>query len=328
MTFVATSVPDDEIEAELIASLPPDELAAYLERNQREAEARRRADHRAAVAAPLNRRRPGDPGSLTEAAERVRPVALAREQLLPVVPALLDLLPDPGLARGSMVSVGAAQGGGSTALALALAAAPSAAGSWVASVGLPQVGLVAAAELGVALERFAVITPPPDDAWATVVAALVGAFDVVLMGPPPLSRLAEARRLATRARERGSVLVQLDPTGTGRLEVDLRLTVLHAEWVGLGEGHGHVRGRRLQVEATGRRRASRPRRADLWLLDPSGRLLVDLDVAVAEVDVDGSSYAGSDADQLVAARRDRIRRVAREPLPAPTPAVAAWSDAG
>lgn len=317
------SVPDDEIEAEFAASLPPDELAAYLERVQRQAHEQRRADRQTAVAAALVRHRPGDPRSLAEAAERVRPVSLARDQLLPVIPALLGLLPDPGLARGSMVSVGATNGGGSTALALALAAASSAAGSWVASVGLANVGLAAAAELGVALERFAVITPPPDDTWATVVAALVGAFDIVLMGPPPVARLAEARRLATRSRERGSVLIQIDPMGTSRLEVDLRLTVRRAEWVGLGQGHGHVRGRRLEVEATGRRRASRPRRVDLWLLDPSGRLLV------GEAD-DAAAYAGSDVDQLVAARRDRIRRVARQPLPAPPPVApaAVWSDAG
>jgi hypothetical protein len=117
------SVPDDEIEAEFAASLPADELVVYLERVQREAEQRRRADRKAAVGAALVGRRPGDPRSLVEAAERVRPVSLARDQLLPVVPALLDLLPDPGLARGSMVSVGATRGGGSTALALALAAA-------------------------------------------------------------------------------------------------------------------------------------------------------------------------------------------------------------
>ena len=223
---------DDELEAELLASLPADERDEHLARRQAEQEERRRAQIRAANAAPLARRRPGDPRSTAEAAERVRPVALAREQLLPVVPALAELLPDAGLARGSMITVGATGGGGATALALALAAAPSAAGSWVAAVGLPQVGLAAAAEHGLALERFAVVRTPPDDQWATVVAALVGAFDVVLLGPAPAARLGEARRLATRARERGSVLVTIDPAGRSLLEVDLRLTVVGSDWLG------------------------------------------------------------------------------------------------
>ena len=46
------------------------------------------------------------------------------------------------------------------ALALALAAGPSAGGSWAAAVGMPDLGLVAAAEAGIALERFALVPYP------------------------------------------------------------------------------------------------------------------------------------------------------------------------
>ncbi len=60
--------------------------------------------------------------------------------------------------------------------------------------------------------------------------------------------------------------------GSG-LEVDLRLTVTAAEWQGLGQGHGHLTARRVVVEATGRRRAARARRAELWLPDGRGRIL-------------------------------------------------------
>jgi hypothetical protein len=228
-------------------------------------------------------------------APKVRPVALAREQTLPVLPALGCLLPDGVLQRGTTVAVTRVPGGavtGTTALALALAAAPSQTGSWTAVVGLPTLGLVAAHELGVVLERLAVIGSPPPEAWATTVAALIGAFDVVLVGVPRSVRVADTRRLAARARERGTVLVQLDERGLpaagpagrparsarsarGELEPDVRLTVVAADWHGLGAGHGHLRGRRVRIEATGRRRAAQPRHAALWLPGPDGKVAID-----------------------------------------------------
>lgn len=213
--------------------------------------------------------------ALAEVVARTRPVSLAREQTLPVLPALGGLLPDASLARGSTVAVTGAS------LALALAAGPSRAGSWVALVGVPWLGLGAVAGLGLALERVAVVAPPEPVAWATVVAALVGAFDVVLVAEPPRVRAGEARRLAARARERGTVLVAVRPSeavpcGGGatprdpRLEADLRLDAVPLAWEGVGRGHGHLRARRVRVTATGRRRAARPRTVDLWLPGSDG----------------------------------------------------------
>ena len=55
----------------------------------------------------------------------------------------------------------------------------------MALVGLPAVGLAAAAEAGVALERLVVVERPPPEHWATVVGALVGAFDAArALGEP------------------------------------------------------------------------------------------------------------------------------------------------
>lgn len=198
--------------------------------------------------------------------ERVRPVSLAGEQRLPVLPALEGLLPG-GLKRGSTVGVGGAAG--ARTLALAVCAGPSAAGSWVGALGLPSLGLVAAAEAGVSLERLLMVAEPPPSAWATVAATLLEAVDVVLAAPPAHPRAADARRLAARARERGSVLVL---TGGVRWPVplDVTLTVTAARWHGLGEGHGHLRARRVEVVGGGRGAAARERRATLWLPGTSG----------------------------------------------------------
>ncbi|MDQ6797844.1 MAG: hypothetical protein M3011_07475, partial [Actinomycetota bacterium] len=48
---------------------------------------------------------PGLPSDLAEVTGRARPVTLAGDRMLPVVPALRPLLPDGGLRRGTVVSV-------------------------------------------------------------------------------------------------------------------------------------------------------------------------------------------------------------------------------
>src|SRR4051812_29378484 len=130
---------------------------------------------------------------------------LARDRALPVVAALEPLLPD-GLRRGSTVAVEG--GAGATSLAVTLAVAASAAGSWTAVVGAPSLGLLAVTELGVVPERLLVVPEPPRDAWSSVVAALLDAVDVVLVAPGRVAP-GEARRLTARAREREVVLVAL-----------------------------------------------------------------------------------------------------------------------
>jgi hypothetical protein len=189
---------------------------------------------------------------------------LADERLLPVLPALEPLLPHPGLRRGSTVAVTR-----SAALALALVAGASAAGSWVAAVGLPDLGIVAAAETGVVLERLALVPGPGARAWPTVVAALLDAIDVVLVRSPPGLPAAQARRLTARARERGAVLVPLGPWPE---PADLRLAVTASTWHGLGQGHGSLHSRVAEVVATGRGAATRERRTLLWLPSPDGTI--------------------------------------------------------
>ncbi len=209
-----------------------------------------------------------------ELAERVRPVTLTREQRLPVLSAFEGLLPGAGLRRGATVSIGAAAGvGGATSLALALVAEASQVGSWVAAVGLPSLGLVAADELGVALERLVLVAAPERDAWGGVVAALVDGFDLIILHAGRTGvRTADARRLVARARERGAVLLQLGP---GWPEgADLQLQVTRARWDGLDDGHGHLQARKVRVTRGGRGEAAQPRRVDLWLPGPDGQVEV------------------------------------------------------
>ncbi len=213
---------------------------------------------------------PGDRIALRALGDRARPRTLAEERVLPVLPAVAGLLPGAGLQRGaSVVTTGQA----STALALALVAGASTGGSWIAVVGIPSLGLLAGAELGVCLERMVLIGSPEPSAWGTVVAALLDAFDVVVVCPKHRIRPADQRRLLARSRERGAVLVQAGGRPDAWPETpDLRLTVVTQTWRGLGPGHGHLQARRVTVEVTGRRQAARARRVELWLPGPDGRV--------------------------------------------------------
>lgn len=138
------------------------------------------------------------------------------------------------------------------ALSLALAAGPSVGGSWVAAVGMPDLGLVAAAEAGIELERFALI-PRPGKQWADVVASLIDGFDMVLARPPVHLKGGVARRLVARARERQAVLVGVGgwPEGAS-MRIDARVS----GWVGLGSGRdggaGHLSSVRRDLRPTGR----------------------------------------------------------------------------
>lgn len=179
-----------------------------------------------------------------------------RSRMLPVHPAIAGLLPWDGLRRGATVVVR-----GSTSLLFALLARATETGSWAALVGMPNLGLRAAAELGVAVERLALVRHPGTN-LPKVVAALLDGVDLVAVDP---TRLADAqlRRLSARARHRGAVLVS---TGSWP-GADLELTKETAAWTGLGDGHGHLSTRETQVRARGRGAASRPTEA--WLRLPT-----------------------------------------------------------
>ncbi|MCY4631059.1 MAG: hypothetical protein OXE75_09295 [bacterium] len=231
----------------------------------------------------------GAPGSgrdhLRLLGERVAPLTGAHERTLPVLDPLRDLLPGGALQRGWVITTG---GDGATSLALAVAAGPSAAGSWTAVVGEEGLGLAAAAEAGVVLERLLMVAAPEPRGAAETTAALVDAVDIVLVGSEVRLGAADHRRLAARLRERGSVLIHLGGDGShgagvwpggarsssGRASdpqgADVRLQVVSSRWSGLGDGWGLLRARRVSVRAQGRGAAGRPRSVDLLLPGPDG----------------------------------------------------------
>lgn len=203
---------------------------------------------RAAPSAPV--RRAGD----AAAADRSAAGALS------VPEELADLLPS-GLRRGATVSVT-----GSTSLLLfLLSGAMTGTDLWSTVVGVPNLGLVAAAEMGVPLDRLALVPHPGPD-LPSVVGALIDGMGLVAATAPAGVSDATARALSGRARSRGCVLL----VGSGWSGVDLEIGAGVRRWVGLGEGRGRLRYCDLDVEVRGRGAAARPRRATIRLPRTAG----------------------------------------------------------
>lgn len=207
---------------------------------------------------------PGVSTASTVAAERASRAdwGQAAGRMLPVAPALADLLPGAGLRRGSVVAVHH-----STSLLFALLAEATAAGAWAAVVGAPSLGIVAAAEHGVVVSRLALV-PQPGAEYPAVMAALLDGVDLVVTEPRSV-RPDVARRLAARARHRGAVLLSLGPWPSA----DVELHCTPGTWTGVLEhGAGHLRSRPVEVHARGRGAAARPRSASVLLPGQDGRV--------------------------------------------------------
>jgi len=248
-------------------------------------------------------------GTAPGSASRLVPGLLPADRVLPVLPGLTGLFPGGGLPLGGTVLLGPAAApealvgsgfgasgltsalpnrvSGLTSLLLLLLAGASSRGHWCAVAGLPELGLVAAVELGADLDRLVLVPRPGSEGrWQSVVTTLLETVDLVCLVPDAPVRPADARRLSARARERRSTLVVLDaasPTGVargfpcggpvraGRIVArwpgpsDLRCSVRESSWSGLDRGHGLLSFRQLEAEAGGRGAASRPRNSRLRL---------------------------------------------------------------
>lgn len=193
--------------------------------------------------------------------------ALPEAGPVPVLPPFAVLLPG-GLPRGQVVMVDAV---GALPLALVAGAITSMDDRWCGVVGMPEIGALAAAEMGVDLGRV-LLVDEPGERWAEVVAALLPAMAVVLVQPPSRPAAGMCRRLTALARQHGASLVVAGPWEGAYL----RLQVTSSMWAGLGQGHGRLRARRVEVVAEGRGAAGRSRSAWLWLPGPDGAVATDL----------------------------------------------------
>src|SRR5580693_5450098 len=208
----------------------------------------------------LVRRAAGVSGAALSGTALPGEAVLPDEAVLPVLPALRGLLPGGALRRGSVVATGRW-----SLLCLALAAGASAAGAWCAVVGLPQLGVAAAAGAGLVPDRM-LLVPDPGLGWPQVVASLLDGCDLVLLRPPDQPPAQARRRLEATVRRCGGVLVVAGDWDGAQT----RLTIADQEWTGIGAGHGRLRARRVQVVADGRGAGARAQARWLWLPGPDG----------------------------------------------------------
>ncbi len=208
-------------------------------------------------------------------------VISARDRCLPVDEVFASMLPDAGLLRGRTIGC---VGPAGMSLALALAARAVTAGSWLAVVGVPMLGIDAAIELGVSPSRLVIVDADGGPSvWADRVAAAADGFELILTCPPAGSERI-AGKVRTRLQARGVVMLVVGAgagvgsgvgSGVGAtspsVACDLEFTTTAVSWVGLGQGHGYLFGRRATVRAGGRRQP-RPIERQLWLPGPHGRV--------------------------------------------------------
>ncbi|MFD6465377.1 hypothetical protein [Streptomyces goshikiensis] len=215
---------------------------------------------------------------------QVRPVARERTERdgagEPGASPLGVLLPGGRIRPGTAVSAG-----GDLPLLLALAAAASAGSAGWAVVALPELGPRAAADAGLELGAGMWIDAP-GRRWPHVLATVLEAVPVVMVGPLPPAPDRVARRLSAVMRRSGTVLLAAEVWEGA----EVRLRVTTAVWEGVGTGFGLLRGRRATVVSTGRGAADQARRADLWLPGPDG-LVATIAPAAADTAIPGSEGA-------------------------------------
>lgn len=209
---------------------------------------------------------------LTALGEQVAPISFARERTLPLPPNLFEVFPERGLVRGRSVSC---TGPAATSLALSLVSRAIAEGGWLALIDLPTIGLDAASEYGISLERIVSVDTIIDTIvdrgarrWADVVAAAADGFDVLMVRVPSDVSPTIMRKVMTRVQQRGVVVVVLGDPGT--MACDAELSVDSAVWEGVLDGAGHLRKRTVTIRSGGRRVPGRCHR-DLLLPAPSRR---------------------------------------------------------
>lgn len=162
------------------------------------------------------------------------------ESLLPLPEVLAEAVPT-ALPKGTVAVVS-----GARSLCLSMVAAVTAAGGHAAIVGHPDIGLLAAVEMGADLSRLAVIPDPGADP-VEVAAVLMDGMDLVLLGlggrSVPMTR---ARAVVARARQKGCTLLVTGGEWQGAsARFDARVT-------GYDVGCGRISRVRFAMRARGR----------------------------------------------------------------------------
>jgi hypothetical protein len=203
---------------------------------------------------PMTAAPPPSIEELRQRVQRMEGTTLTRS--LPVLDAFDGLV---GLRTGAAYAVD------SPSLAMALVAGASRAGEWVAIVGAPDFGYEAAAAFGLDLTR-TIAVPSPAEHWQSVTAGLIDVAGVVLLRPPTTVAEQQAARLRSRLVQKDAALVVWGEWP----RCHQRLSIRSSSWVGLGQGHGRLTGRQVEVVVSG---ASAPGRiASIWLPDPDQRV--------------------------------------------------------
>lgn len=172
--------------------------------------------------------------------------------LLPLDPSLAALLPEEGLQTGTAYTVSP-----SPSLVLALLSAASKKGHWCAVVGMPTLGVEAAAAFGIDLARL-ILVPAPGERWLAATSALAEVVPLIVVNPGTRARDADVSRLSARLRDRGCTLLVTENPAAGargaerwpQSEGTIRIHDPH--WHGLGAGWGLLSDCTVTVTATTR----------------------------------------------------------------------------
>jgi hypothetical protein len=150
---------------------------------------------------------------------RVEELIPDAQSLLPMPESLAETLPE-ALPRGSV-----AVASGARSLTLGVVATVTAAGGHAAVIGQPDIGLLAAVEMGADLTRLALVPDPGADP-IEVAAVLLDGMDLVVLElggrSVPLSR---ARAVTARARNKGCTLLVTGGNWQGaRMRLEARVS--------------------------------------------------------------------------------------------------------
>jgi hypothetical protein len=189
-----------------------------------------------------------------ELQERIRALEAPKVDypVFPVSSGLDELFPHGGLRRGATYQIDS-----SASLLWALLATATSRGVWCALVGMPDLGLAAAEDMGVNLDRV-VLVPHPAEHWLSVVSALIDVVGIVALGPlsAPSDRMMGTLLGRLRDRE-ATLLVQ-----SAWPRTDASISVSEHHWRGLGKGSGVLHEHRVGITLRSRANQS-VRRCDM-----------------------------------------------------------------